>query len=48
MADLAGPDEVTDGARDLLDGHVRVDPVLVEEIEGVDAAAGAATRRRPV
>ena len=31
--------ELLDGAGDLLDGHLRVDPVLVEEVDGVDAEA---------
>jgi hypothetical protein len=34
---LAGLDEVLDRARDVLDGHLRVDAVLVVEIDGVDA-----------
>ena len=39
MAHLACGDEVLHGASDLLDGHIRVDPVLVEEVDGVDAEA---------
>jgi hypothetical protein len=37
MADLAGLDELLDGACDLFDGHVRVDPVLVEQVDRVGA-----------
>jgi hypothetical protein len=33
---LAGLDEFLDRARDVLDGHLRVDPVLVVEVDGVD------------
>jgi hypothetical protein len=37
MLDLAGLDEFLDRARDVLDGHIRVDPVLIVEIDGVHA-----------
>jgi hypothetical protein len=33
MADLAGRDQVADGAGHLLDGNLRVDTVLVEEVD---------------
>jgi hypothetical protein len=33
---LAGVDEVLDGARDVLDRHVRVDPVLIEQVDRLD------------
>src|SRR3989442_8935737 len=32
-------DQLLDGARDVLDGDVRVDPVLVEDVDGLDAEA---------
>jgi hypothetical protein len=35
VADLAGVDEVSDGAGDVLDRHVRVDAVLVEQVDPV-------------
>ena len=37
VADLAGLDELGHGADGLLDRHGRVDPVLVVEVEVVDA-----------
>ena len=37
VADLAGGDEVADGAGDVFDGDVRVDAVLVEEVDVVGA-----------
>jgi hypothetical protein len=37
VLDLAGLDEVLDRARDVLDGHLRVDSVLVAEVDGLDA-----------
>ena len=43
---LARGDQLADGPGDVLDGHVRVDAVLVEEVDHVGAAAAAATRRR--
>ena len=33
---LPSPDQLLDGARHLLDGHVGIDAVLVEEVDGVD------------
>jgi len=35
VADLAGVDEFADGARDVLDRHVRVDAMLVEQIDPI-------------
>ena len=35
VADLAGCDQLTDGARHVLDRHLRVDAVLVEEVDDV-------------
>ena len=43
VADLARRDQLADGAGDVLDRHVRVDPVLVEQVDRVDAAAAAGT-----
>ena len=37
MLDLAGLDQLLDGAGDVLDGYVGVDAVLVEQVDGVDA-----------
>ena len=37
MADLAGADEVAHRARHLLDRHGRIDPVLVEQVDRLDA-----------
>ena len=37
MLDLALGDQVLDRAGDVLDRHVRVDPVLVEQVDGLDA-----------
>ena len=37
VAHLAGVDELLDGAGDVLDGDVRVDAVLVEQVDGVGA-----------
>ena len=39
VVDLAGLDELLDGAGDVLDGDVRVDAVLVEQVDGVGAQA---------
>ena len=39
MVDLAGLDELLDGAGDVLDGDVRVDAVLVEQVDGVGPQA---------
>ena len=39
VSDLAGVDELLDGAGDLLDGDVRVDTVLVEQVDRVGAQA---------
>ena len=39
VPDLARLDEVLDGAGDVLDGDVGVDPVLVEEVDRVDRGA---------
>ncbi len=39
MADLSFLDEVLHGARDILDGNVRVDAVLIEQIDRLDAEA---------
>jgi hypothetical protein len=36
VLDLAGLDEVLDRAGDVLDGHLRVDSVLIVEVDGVD------------
>ena len=36
MLHLAGCDEFFDRARDVLDGNVGVDSVLIEEVDGVD------------
>lgn len=35
IADLAGPDEVSDRSRDLLDRHGRIDAVLVEQVDAI-------------
>jgi hypothetical protein len=43
---LAGFDEVLDRAGDVFDGHLWVDPVLVVEVDGVDAEPVVASRRR--
>ena len=40
VLDLAGRDEFLDGAGDVFDGHVGVDAVLVEQVDGVDAQPG--------
>src|SRR6478752_6105594 len=37
VPDLAGADELLHGARDILDGHLRVDAVLVEQVDDVGA-----------
>ena len=37
MADLAGLAELLDGAGDVLDGHLRVYAVWVEQVDGVHA-----------
>ena len=37
VPDLAGPDQLLDGAGDVLDRHVRVDAVLVEQVDVVGA-----------
>jgi hypothetical protein len=37
VLDLALLDQVLHRARHVLDGHVRIDPVLVEEVDGLDA-----------
>ena len=39
MVDLAGLDELLDGAGDVLDRDVRVDAVLVEQVDGVGPQA---------
>ena len=39
VLDLAFPDQVLHRARDVLDRHVRVDAVLVEQVDGVGLAA---------
>jgi hypothetical protein len=44
---LAGLDEFTDGAGDVFNGHVRVDAVLVEQGDGVDAPGAARSIRAP-
>jgi hypothetical protein len=36
MPDLAGPDQLLDRARDVLDRHVRIDPVLIEQVDHVE------------
>ena len=36
MLDLARSDQIPDRARDILDGNVGVDPMLVVEIDGLD------------
>lgn len=33
---LAFPDQILDRARDVLDGDVRIDPMLIEKIDGLD------------
>ena len=38
VAYLAGADQFLHGARHFFDGHVRIDAVLVEEVDGVDLA----------
>ena len=45
VADLARVDELLDGARDLLDRHVRVGAVLVEDVDVVGAAGSAGCSR---
>jgi len=35
--DLAGGDQVLDGAGDLLDGNIRIDAVLVEQVDAIGA-----------
>ena len=47
VAHLALVDELPDGAGDVLDRHVGVDPVLVEQVDRRRPAADAATPRRP-
>ena len=47
VPDLARRDQLADRAGDVLDRHVRVDPVLVEEVDHVGAQPLAARRRRP-
>ena len=42
---LALRDQLLDGAGDVLDRHVRVDAVLVEQVDRVDAAAASASPR---
>ena len=39
VPDLAGRDELLDRAGDVLDGHLRVDAVLVEQVDDVGAKA---------
>jgi hypothetical protein len=39
VVDLAGLDELLDGAGDVLDGDFRVDAVLVEQVDGVGPQA---------
>jgi hypothetical protein len=39
VPDLAGRDELGDGAGDVLDRHVRVHPVLVVQVDHVGAEA---------
>jgi hypothetical protein len=39
VADIAGVDQLLDGAGDVLDRDVRVDTVLVEQVDGVGAQA---------
>jgi len=36
---LLGFDQLSDGSGDILDGHFRIDSVLVEQIDAVDAEA---------
>ena len=36
MPDLAFGDEIADGARDILDRHLGIDPVLIEKIDRLD------------
>jgi hypothetical protein len=43
VLDLALLDEVFHGAGNVFDGHVRVDPMLVEEVDRLDAEALART-----
>ena len=35
VLDLALPDQVLHRARDVLDGHVRIDAVLIEQIDAI-------------
>ena len=39
VLDLAFPDQILDRAGHIFDGHVRVGPVLVEQIDGLDPQA---------
>lgn len=39
VADLTGLGQLLDGAGDVLDGHLRVDAVLVEQVDGVHPQA---------
>ena len=36
VPDLAFLNQVLHGSRDVFDGHVRVDPVLIEQVDGLD------------
>jgi hypothetical protein len=39
VANLPGLDELLDGAGDVIDRHVRVDPVLIQQVDPVSAEA---------
>ena len=45
VADLPGLDQVAHGAGGVLDGDLRVDAVLVEQVDVVDAQPSSATHR---
>ena len=47
VLDLALRDQLLDRSRDVLDRHVGVDAVLVEQVDGVDLQPLERSRRRP-
>jgi hypothetical protein len=47
MLHLAGRDQLLDGARDVLDRHIRVDAVLVEDVDAISLQALQAGIGRP-
>lgn len=45
MLDLARPDQILYRSGDVLDGHIRIDAILVQQVEGV-GPQGAVVRLR--